>query len=94
MEARNMTADENPKTAKSCLTHPAPSLLEVGMDETQEIAFFDYLAAREAALSAAVGNFITDNVPEDRLRIIVDTTTNEIIVLAARIALHQRGFDV
>jgi hypothetical protein len=58
-------------------------------DFTEE-AFFDYLGARGAALSAAVGHLLTDNVPVAHLEIIVSHTTNEILALAARIALYHR----
>jgi len=64
-------------------------------DETpeEERAFFDYMDAREAALVAAAGTFVVDNVPNQRLRIIAAFTTNEMIRLAAEIVLHQRGED-
>ncbi len=58
---------------------------------TQEAAFFDFLDARERALEAAVGSFVVANVPTEHLEIIARDTTNEIIVLAARIVLHQRN---
>ncbi len=64
------------------------------MDENTDFsddAYFDYLGAREAALQAAVGYFVTDNIPTHHLRLIVEHTRNEVIVLAANIALHQRG---
>ena len=61
------------------------------MDENkQELAFIDYLQAREAALQAAAGYFATANVPSELLEIIVATTSNETISLAARIILYQR----
>jgi hypothetical protein len=62
------------------------------MDETpeEEAAFFDYMNAREAALVAAAGSFAVDNVPSARLRLIAESYTNEMIVLAARIVLEQR----
>jgi len=57
------------------------------MDEKKEAAYFDYLEAREAALNAAVGYFITANIPSDHLRIIAADTTERTIALAARVAL-------
>lgn len=64
------------------------------MDETEqeELAFFDFLGAHEAALNAAVGALMVDNVPVERLRIIAETTTCSTIRLAAKVALwHRRG---
>jgi hypothetical protein len=57
----------------------------------EEEAFFDYMNAREAALVAATGSFMVDNVPSERLRAIAGSTTDNTIRLAAQIALHQRG---
>lgn len=59
-------------------------------DTLEEQAFFDYLAAREAAIAAAVGVFLLDNVPRGRLERIAAMTTDEIVRLTARIALYQR----
>ncbi len=62
------------------------------MNEQQdELAFFDFLNARGAAIAGAVGQLVTDNVPLDRVRLIAETTTDDIVKLAARIVLHQRG---
>ena len=62
------------------------------MDEqTQEQAYFDFLNAREAALLAAVGALVVDNVPADRLRIIAGSAMESTLALAARVALHHRG---
>jgi hypothetical protein len=56
-------------------------------------AFFDFLGAREAALGAAVGYFVTDNIPTDSLREIVRSSQDSMITLAARIVLHHRQID-
>jgi hypothetical protein len=64
------------------------------MDENTygDAAFFAYLDAREAALNAAVGCFLTNNVPVEHLRGIVEHTTEDTIKLAAKVALHwKRG---
>jgi len=57
----------------------------------EERAFFDYMDARQACLTAAVGSFVTDNVSVESLRIIVGFTTNETIRFAAQIALDHAG---
>ena len=74
------------------LTHSRARALEVDMDENtlSEAAFVDYLNAREAALNAAVGSLVADNVSAAILARIVETATEQTIVLAARIALHRR----
>lgn len=58
-------------------------------EDDTELAYFDYLGAREAALAAMVGYFVTDNIPADRLRVIEQHTTDPTAKLAARIALHR-----
>lgn len=57
----------------------------------EERAFDDYMGAREACLTAAVGSFVTDNVSSTSLTIIVRSTTDATIRLAAQIVLHSRG---
>jgi hypothetical protein len=68
------------------------------MDETpetpeQERAFFDYMDAREDCLTAAVGSFVSNNVSTESLRIIVESTTDKTIKLAAQIVLETRGIS-
>ena len=62
-------------------------------EEVKERAYFDYLEAREKALDAATGHFVASNVPDEHLRIISDSTTDQTIGLAARLALHRRGIE-
>ena len=59
-------------------------------EETNEAAYFDFLTAREAALQAAVGALLVDNVPVEHLRIIA-ASKSEVIALAAKVALYHRG---
>lgn len=81
-----------PHPAAAFFTHPDPSPLEVGMDtnsEIEEAAFFDLLAAREAAIQGATGALAMLNVPTERLQLVAQST-DRIISLAARIVLYQR----
>lgn len=61
-------------------------------DELQENAWIDYMGARQSALEAAVGHFVTMNVPTSYLTEVVRSgKSSDLIVFAAQIALHQRG---
>ena len=62
-------------------------------EQIEEVAFCDYLGARDAALQGAAGYFTVSNVPSALLRVIIETTTDKTIQLAARTVLHQRGED-
>lgn len=64
----------------------------MSMDTTEhdtEEAYFFYMEARQAALQAAIGYFITDQVPRKILHIISASTTNEMIKLAAEMVLWE-----
>lgn len=77
----------------AALTQERPTPLEVGMDtnsDIEEAAFFDLLAAREAAIQGATGALAMLNAPTERLQIVAKSTDN-ILSLAARIVLYQRG---
>ena len=54
-----------------------------------DAAFTDFMNAREAALCAAVGNFVVDNVSAENLKYIVNSCKDPIVVFAASIALFQ-----
>jgi hypothetical protein len=65
-------------------------------EQLEEISFFEFLNAREAALQGAAGYFTIANVPTAYLREIVRASAGDpasIIALAAQTALYARGED-
>lgn len=62
------------------------------MDEhTQETAALACWAAHSAALTAAAGSLMADNLPTDVLRAIAKHNTLPMLVTAAQMVLHERG---
>lgn len=80
----------------SLFTQSGRSRLVSGMSENtdiEELAYFDMLGARQGAIAGAVGALCLDNVSSERLRRVIVLSQSEIIKLAARIVLYQRGED-
>jgi len=61
-------------------------------EQLAENAWLDYMDAREAALDAAAGRFVVNNVPTSHLREMVNQgNSRDVVTFAAQIVLHSRG---
>ena len=65
----------------------------MNQEDFEEEALFDAMGAHQEALQAAVGYFVTLNVPTSNLYAIAACSANDQLRFAARIVLHSRGVE-